>query len=257
MRLGSIARIKRSLTAYYSALGFRGLLWILLAKLCGRELLFKMTTDGVTHPFRLRLGSTDVAVFRQVFLLRHYECSICNSPQVIIDAGANIGLSAIYFASRYPGARIVAIEPEASNYALLKRNVAPYPQIIPINAALWKEDGRIQLFDPGEGAHGFRISNSTESGLAERGFCDALTIESIVKRFDLARIDILKIDIEGSEKEVFESSAGWIQKVSVIMAETHDHSKPGCTAALDAATTEFDHMGTIGETIVRARKNQN
>ena len=70
-------------------------------------------------------------------------------PPVIIDAGANVGLSAVFYANRFPNARIIAIEPEPSNYEMLKRNVVPYSNVTPVQAALWKENGPLRLFDTG------------------------------------------------------------------------------------------------------------
>ena len=66
-------------------------------------------------------------------------------------------------------------------------------------------------------------------------------------------IDILKIDIEGSEKEVFEASKTWIDKVTVVMAEVHDSLKPGCNQAFMEATRGFQVPVIKGETIVRIR----
>jgi hypothetical protein len=65
----------------------------------------------------------------------------------------------------------------------------------------------------------------------------------------LDRIDILKIDIEGAEKEVFESSSKWIDKVSVIMTELHDQIRPGSARAFSEATQGFDVVSSKGETI--------
>ena len=64
------------------------------------------------------------------------------------------GFASIYFANKYPGAKIIAIEPEQSNFELLKDNIAPYPNIIPIQAALWHKNEEINLIDPGLGKSG-------------------------------------------------------------------------------------------------------
>jgi len=57
-------------------------------------------------------------------------------------------MCSIYFTHRYPEAKIIAIEPEASNFAVLLKNVQPYPKIIPIHAALWNQDGEISVSEP-------------------------------------------------------------------------------------------------------------
>ena len=94
---------------------------------------------SVRSPIKLRRDTTDVGTFEHLFFTdqyapRHYPRL---EPRFIVDCGANIGLSALYFANRYALATIVAIEPEASNFALLCENVASYPNVKPLHAAIW------------------------------------------------------------------------------------------------------------------------
>jgi len=86
-----------------------------------------------------------------------------------------------------------------------------------------------------------------------RGFVQAMTLDTLLARMGLEFVDILKIDIEGAEKEVFESSAEWIDKVRVIMAELHDHHKAGCSKAFFEATRGFHCELSKGEIIIRLR----
>ena len=72
----------------------------------------------------------------QVFLDNEYDFRAVERPQVIVDAGANIGLASILFANRYPQAKILAIEPEHDNFNLLADNVRSYDNIVPLQAAL-------------------------------------------------------------------------------------------------------------------------
>ena len=69
---------------------------------------------------------------------------------------------------------------------------------------------------------------------------------------ELESIDILKVDIEGAEKEVFET-CDWIDAINCLMIETHDRFKPGSSAAVDAVTAEF-FSSKHGETTVYVRK---
>ena len=69
----------------------------------------------------------------------------------------------------------------------------------------------------------------------------------------LEHIDVLKIGIEGAEKEVFEMSARWIEKIGVVMAELHDDLKLGCRRAFFEATKGFPDEFSRGETIMRLR----
>lgn len=131
-------------------------------------------------------------------------------PKTIIDAGANVGLASIYFANRFPHGQILAIEPESSNFEVLKKNVAPYSNIIALHVALWDKTERIRLFDPGIGNLGFRTESGTNSeSVGEESMVQAVTVSDLIREYKHERISILKVDIEGSEKEVFSHSSDW------------------------------------------------
>jgi len=184
-------------------------------------------------PIRLRIGSTDRFVYQHVLLQPQYEATLPSTvPQIIIDAGANIGLSAIYFAYRYPAAKIFAIEPEQSNFDLLRRNVSAFPNITPIHAALWSNDGLICVHPPEDsGAFGdWGFVTSQREGTQVR----SVSVPTLMRELNCSRIDLFKIDIEGAEKEVFES-CNWQGSVGTIVIELHDRFKTGCSAAVKNA----------------------
>ena len=249
-----IKKVWWKLRHYHLLLGIPGVATFLCAKLTGKKPLFKKHLAGIRHPIYVRVCTTDPTVLRQVFWERQYDQSLPLAPKVIVDAGANIGLSAVFFANKYPDCKIIAIEPEENNFQVLKMNVAPYPQIEPVQAALWNEDGQISLFDPGLGNHGFQVGRSNGKDHGCSNSVPAVSVGSLLKRPGFAPIDLLKIDIEGAEKEVFENSAAWIGQVNGIMAELHDRIKPGCTEAFLKATKEFPARSTLGETCVCLRK---
>ena len=87
------------------------------------------------------------------------------------------------------------------------------------------------------------------------GYVQGMTLDAIMAEKALSFIDVLKIDIEGAEKEVFENSSNWIDRVRIIIAELHDHIKSGCSAAFSRATRGFEFDGLArGETVIRIRK---
>jgi tRNA G46 methylase TrmB len=89
------------------------------------------------HPVYMRLGTSDVWAYDQVIRAKAYDVDFERDLKTIVDAGANVGYSTVYFASKYPRANVYAIEPEASNFSLLKKNTEKYPNVVCINAALW------------------------------------------------------------------------------------------------------------------------
>lgn len=187
--------------------------------------------------------------------MAEYELEVCLHPRVIVDAGANIGLTSVFFANKYPDAKIVAIEPEPTNYELLLKNIAPYSNIVSVQAALWKENTELALIDCGLGNYGFQThpgSVPCQSGMV--GHVPSITIDMLMKDYQLDHIDILKIDIEGAEKEVFENASLWIDQVRAIEVETHDRMKMGCSRAVYLATKDFDLEFRKGDTTFLMRK---
>jgi len=248
-------RALRKIHHYHSVLGLSGVVAFLFAKLSGIRPLLSKKLVGIRYPVYVRVGTTDISVLKQVFIERQYSLTIPIEPKVIVDAGANICLSAVFFANQYPGAAIFAIEPERSNYEMLRKNAAAYPQIQPLHAALWSESKMICLVDPGNGHHGFQTLEGDAENPDNRVMIPAMSLDALIQQKGLKRIDLLKIDIEGAEKEVFENSSSWIGDVGVIMAELHEHLKAGCSRAFSDATRGFSEAASKGETVVRVSKS--
>ena len=103
---------------------------------------------------------------------RCYELGL-EDPRTTIDAGANAGYSALWFALRYPGARVVAIEPDDDNVELLHRNTHAVPNVEVVHGALMDVDGRCVVVDPGIGPWGIRVQSP------ERRWTDGRVIGSV------------------------------------------------------------------------------
>ncbi len=237
---------------YWSRLGFNGAAAAAIGKLSGRPITVSVTREGTRHPIFLRVPSTDIKADEQVFRECQYQIDVKAAPSVIVDAGANIGLTSIYFANRFPDAKVFAIECEASNFRLLKRNVAAYDNIVPIHAALWGTDGEIEIVDTGLGHWGF-MTRTKNADSANSSCVRAITLSALLHEHGLSHVDLLKIDIEGAEREVFETCASWIGSVDTVIAELHDRLKPGCEAAFGRATASFDHRWRQGESVCASR----
>lgn len=228
------------------------------SKLGSRAAAFQVTRKDCRHPFWLRLLSSDVPTYEQVFVNLDYAFEVQRAPACIVDAGANIGLASIYFANRFPSARIIAIEPEQGNYELLRANLAPYPQVTALQAALWHRNEEICLVDPGLGNWGFTIEGGGDGRTGShpiRHRVKAVTMDWILNAFELDRIDILKIDIEGAEKEVFADTSAWIDRVDAIIIELHERYKKGCNRSFYCGSPGFAHEWTRGENVYLSRGN--
>jgi FkbM family methyltransferase len=244
-------RICLKIRHYHSALGLKGVALFLLSKVTGKKFVVDVNVPGIAHPVKLRIGTTDISTYKQVLVERQYEFDRPTHPEFIIDAGANVGLATVYFANRYPHAKIVSIEPEESNYRMLCENAKAYPQVTPVRGALWLENKDLFLFDSGHGNHGFQTGADKTASGSRVGSVPGLTIDSIIRDAGQHKVGLLKIDIEGAEREVLENSAAWINQVEVLMVELHDDIKPGCSKAFYEATRGFSDDVLKGETIMR------
>ena len=206
---------------------------------------------GRDIPLTIRAGTTDVRVFYEIFVNLEYEWGFQGVPRVVVDAGAYTGFSAAFFANKYPNATIITVEPDEENFALLKINTARFPNVRAIRAAVWRSNSMLSLVDPGSGAWGLQVTGNAAP--AEDKVIPAITIDRIIKEFDLDRIDLLKIDVEGSETEIFAEAGSWISSVDTICIELHDKFKIGCSRSFFDAVKDFPIELRRNEDVLVAR----
>jgi FkbM family methyltransferase len=189
------------------------------------------------HSVSLRDARTDLEIFEQVFLHDDLHSDRFSSPPAyIIDAGAHIGCSSLYYAQKFPGARILAIEAAPQNFTQLSRNIAGHPRIRAVHAAVYHESGEVILANPDAPAWEFRVGRPPADSLATGNRIRAMTIAELIALSGFPHIDILKIDIEGAERDVFATGArAWLPQVRMITIELHDRYNPGCTDSFRAA----------------------
>jgi FkbM family methyltransferase len=219
---------------YLKEYGLLGLAEIASNKCCGLPKTMLAHTQKLDHFVRLRLHTSDTIVFGMVILDEEYRFGLPIAAKVIVDAGANIGLTSIFYAQTFPQARIFAIEAEQSNFEVMLRNIRCYPNITPIHAALWGCEGYVSIGDPLPGASG----NWAFTVNSKPGDVHAITMRSFMRDAGIDHIDLLKLDIEGSEKEVFQT-CDWQDRIDSIVIELHDRFRPGCSAVVNEALKEF------------------
>jgi FkbM family methyltransferase len=221
----------------------------------------KFFLPGLIQPIYFRPGTVDVHTFREIFLRNEYDVKLPSllAPQIIIDAGANIGYTTLFFMKRFPNAKIFSLEPNQENFELLKKNTSGYPNIKPIQAALWDKIGTIEILDKGYGARGFIVEETQGKERSTKVIesMKAITLESLVQEYKLTAIDILKMDIEGSEKEVFSGNyETWLPITKCLIIELHDRMKDGCSQSVFKALSNFEFECSIkGENLVFINRN--
>jgi FkbM family methyltransferase len=241
---------------YFRVLGVQGLISAVKAKITKRTVLLKIERPDIQFPFYLRIPSSDILTFKQIFLKKEYDLGVKKNPKIIVDAGANIGLTSICFANKFPESKIIAIEPEKNNFEILKKNTAPYKNISLVHGALWHENKKICLVDTGFGEWSYmtQAQNSVEKKFGEiRHEVQGMTVDTIMNEQGIGHIDILKIDIEGAEREVFGDPSSWISKVDVLLVELHRCMKSGCERSFYNGTNGFDDEWVDGETVCLTR----
>lgn len=221
---------------------------ITISKDNGSQNILEIIREDIKYPIYVRNNSSDVYVCKNILENYCYSFIVKNEPKYIIDAGANIGTASIFFANKYKEAKIIAIEPEGSNYELLRKNTEKYQNIIALKAALWNSAGEISLFDSSSN-YGFTVGIDNLSMKSVKQITKTITISEIMAEFNIDSIDILKIDIEGAEKEVFESSENWINKTKSMIVELHERIKKDCSRVFFHASKKFDRIGCRGDNL--------
>lgn len=252
-------RLRKTIRRNVRCFGWRGAMLALRELPTQAAIPVSVYSPHLRRRLWVRLNTTDISIYQQIFVNREYEMALKREPAVIVDAGANVGFSAIYFSVRYPAARIVALEPEASNFELLKRNVAAFPGIEPVRKAVWSCVADLDLFDAGSGRAGLQKDGFQTFPPGERpssATVPAVDLDTLMTEMRIDFIDVLKIDVEGAEREIFGKGGAWLNKVGVIVAELHDRMRPGCSRAFYGATSHFETEAYRGENVIVAKADR-
>ena len=169
--------------------------------------------------------------------------------RVIVDAGANIGIETIRMRYFFPQARILAVEASAENYRVLARNTADDKAWVEaLHSGVWSSEAALRL-QPGGTNEAFSVRPGEPADL------QAIGMNEVLQRVG-GEIDILKMDIEGSEYEVFSKNTDWVEHVKAFVFECPDRDHPGATAQIfrTLAHLSFDTF-ISGENLVLIRKD--
>jgi FkbM family methyltransferase len=191
----------------------------------------------------VRRRDTDYETLRQIFVLKQYavgsssnavETAIANryrdilssgQTPVIIDAGANIGLAAIWYSRLYPDAVIISIEPDPANFKMLEANTAALPNVQGFYAAVGARPGFVEV---SREAGSSWASATTRS---ETGSVRIVTIDDVVKSIPGGAALLAKLDIEGFEDDLFSDNLAWLDDVCAVIVEPHDWLHPTKTTS--------------------------
>jgi FkbM family methyltransferase len=226
--------------------------------------------DGTQREFFHRGTRADTGVVQQIFVNRDYSFHRLRRAQelhalyekavqdgrspLILDAGANIGASVVYWSLSFPQAHITAWEPESGNFEVLKMNSEGLDVDLRCSA-IGAVRGSAGLIDPGEGDWGYRTVAGASGDLVP---VEAASIV-VVEKLDAGYAPfIAKIDIEGGEADLFSQDTDWVDHFPVLIIELHDWLLPGTASSQSFLRCIADRNRDfvyIGENVFSLRNN--
>lgn len=154
--------------------------------------------------------------YKELFEGEIYNFTAAGSTPLIIDCGANIGLSVLYFKSIYPGATVIAYEPDEANFQLLLENIQlnNLTNVECKQSAVWISNEPISFVSDGTQGSGIATGKSSSNIIQIK----AERLADVVKS---SKVDFLKIDIEGAEAEVIKDCGPYLKNVENLFVEYH------------------------------------
>lgn len=217
--------------------------------------LVAMKSNRLNQPVFARSHASDGKVFYQIFARLEYSClDDATNVSLVIDCGANVGYSSAYFLSRFPNAKLIAVEPDPDNFKMVQRNLKPFgSRVRMIQSGIWSHSCGLVISEEkyGDGREWAIQVRETKPG--ETPQMMAVDIGTLLRESGKSRISILKIDIERAEAVVFASNfESWIDKVDNLVIELHDEE---CQRiffkAIEGQGFEISHSGEL--TVCRRR----
>lgn len=153
--------------------------------------------------------------WQEIVKNKMYEFKTTSAKPYIIDCGANMGLSVYYFAKEYPGAEIIAFEPEDAIYDTLKKNIETYSltNVTAYKKAVWDSETILKFYTD----HGMGGSVTNVYAKQKPVEIETLRLANFINK----KVDMLKMDIEGAEYTVLEDCASLLSNVENIFVEYH------------------------------------
>src|SRR5215469_11781017 len=193
--------------------------WKLHGGLTAKPFSCRVNLGNRAVPLTLRPISGDLFVLYEVLRDEVYRIPSSVLPQndvrLVVDCGANIGLTSLYLADRYPQALVIAVEPHPDNFELLVRNTAVEPRIKPVHACVAGAADHERFISVDRPSWGNRTNRD---GVGVPVAC--LTIQDLTRDSMSQTIDLLKIDIEGAEQELF-SHPEFLHQTRFVIIELH------------------------------------
>lgn len=197
----------------------------------------KLLKLDMRSPFRgellLRERGSDMNTFTEVIQQEVYKDVVdtVRNCETIIDLGANIGLASRYFADHFPNCKILAVEPNPSTFKVLVSNVrglVTNARCRTLQAAVWGSEKPLAggAVDDPDHFSAFAVHEATTQ--FDENSISGWPMSKIIAHAGFEKLDLLKVDIEGAEVELFNGNVDWLHKVRTIAIEFHQNSRKEC-----------------------------
>jgi FkbM family methyltransferase len=194
----------------------------------GKGKTYSVQLRDLKSPVYVRRGTSDFLVLRDIFEDAEYgEVKLFELPpdSNILDLGGNIGMSVLYFGGLCPQSKLIGVEPDPGNFAMMQQNckdLTDAKRATLVQAFVAANDGQAGI-DRSDDAWGFK---KTEGPTTTGETVPCVSIPSLLAKAGWDHIDLMKCDVEGTEKELFADCDAWIHKVKHLIVETHPPYQP-------------------------------
>ena len=208
---------------------------------------YSVQPRSALHPIFLRRGTSDFFVFDQIFIQREYAPLGNLAAGCILDLGANIGLASTWFLSAYPNAQVLAVEANPDNYHAIQDNLAPYGERAQVLlGGVWSRCADLTVVRRSEWEWDAQVCEA-QPGDSPEDVIKGWDIPYLMGLGNFKHIDLLKIDIEGTELEIFRDGADrWLPLTRNICIELHgDECEQAFFKALEEYDFDLSHSGEL------------
>jgi FkbM family methyltransferase len=156
--------------------------------------------------------------FKEIFVEEYYSFESATKTPLILDCGANIGTSCVYFKKLYPEAKIIAFEANPKIAGILKENIKNnnFNDIEVIDKAVWINNEGIEIgIEHADASSIYKNDNKVK--------VNSVRLKDFLQKYN--QIDLLKMDIEGAETEVIKDCAGSLGNVKNLFIEYHSYTQ--------------------------------
>ena len=195
-----------------------------------------ISVDGLQFTYKHR--HSIFHTYEEIFVREIYRFQAATKTPLIIDCGANIGFSILYFKKIFPQAQVIGFEPDPENFALLQSNLQQNPQF---NQNIQLEKKAIWIHNEGisfqaDGSEGSKINEAAAQGSTK---VETQDLKELLRRYP--SVDFLKVDIEGAENTVMPAVKEELHRVQNLFLEYHGRTDE--LAQLNQLLIMFEQQG--------------